>query len=77
MSYGYSQRLAERNKEADIKSLGVVLGRVCIKHNVPVTTVADALNVSRATVYNWFSGACTPNRRYYASINKLLKRYAG
>lgn len=77
MSYGYSQRLVDRNKEADTKSLGVALGRVCIKKNVPVTSVAEALGVTRATIYNWFSGLCRPNAKYYAAIQKLMKRYAG
>lgn len=77
MSYGYSQRLVERNKEADNKSLGVALGRVCIKKNVPVISVAKALGVTRATVYNWFTGLCQPNAKYYADIQKLIKRHAG
>jgi predicted transcriptional regulator len=77
MSYGYSQRLVERNKDADNKSVGVALGRVCIKKNVPVSTVATALGVTRATVYNWFTGLCKPHAKYYAEIQKLIKRHAG
>ena len=61
MSYGYSQSLVEANKKANIKSLGVALGRLCIKHGVPVSEVAQELNVSRATVYNWFWGATSPS----------------
>jgi transposase len=60
MSYGYSQSLVDANKKADIKSLGVALGRLCIKHGVPVSEVAQELGVSRATVYNWFWGTTSP-----------------
>ena len=60
MSYGYSQSLVEANKKASIKSLGVALGRLCIKHGVSVSEVAKELGVSRATVYNWFWGVTSP-----------------
>jgi predicted transcriptional regulator len=60
MSYGYSQSLVEANKRASIKSLGVALGRLCIKHGVSVSEVAKELRVSRMTVYNWFWGVTSP-----------------
>jgi len=60
MSYGYSNRLIELNKEADHRLLGVQLGRVCIARDVPVSDVAVHLGVSRQTVYNWFCGANAP-----------------
>lgn len=60
MSYGYSQSLVKANKRASIKSLGVALGRLCIKHGVSVSELARELSVSRMTVYNWFSGVRTP-----------------
>lgn len=74
MTYGYSQRIVELNKEADKTSLGVVLGRACIKANTPVQEAAEYLGVSRTTVYNWFTGAFTPHPKYHAAITKLLKR---
>jgi DNA-binding transcriptional regulator YiaG len=78
MSYGYSQRLVDANKEADAKSLGVTLGRLCIKHGVPVSEVARYLHVSRMTVYNWFWGVTTPtasmNNSLFSYIEKLKKR---
>lgn len=61
MSYGYSQSLVEANKKADAKSLGVALGRLCIKHGVSVSEVAKELSVSRMTVYNWFWGVTLPS----------------
>jgi hypothetical protein len=54
MKYGYSLRIADLNKKADGTLLGVKLGRLCIKNNVPVVEVSTKLGVSRQTVYNWF-----------------------
>lgn len=60
MSYGYSLRLVERNRQASDKKLGVRLGRVCIAQEVPVTVVANEFGVTRQTVYNWFTGVSIP-----------------
>lgn len=77
MSYGYSQQLAERNKTANGKLLGVALGRVCIRYGVPVTTVAKTLKVTRATVYNWFVGTHEPHIKYSDKIKELIEKYRG
>lgn len=72
MSYGYSARLIELNKRADKRLLGVRLGRVCIKHNVPVADVASQLGVSRQTIYNWFTGASNPQQTFVDAVEVLL-----
>jgi hypothetical protein len=63
MTYGYSQRLAELNRSAGLESVGVALGRECIRVGISVRTVAQDLKVSRMTVYNWFTGASKPGKR--------------
>ena len=75
MSYGYSARLIALNKEADSKLLGVKLGRICIKRNIPVSLVASRLGVSRQTVYNWFTGANTPLNQSVGAVQALLKSF--
>lgn len=72
MGYGYSARLIELNKQADKRLLGVRLGRVCIKHNIPVADVASTLGVSRQTVYNWFTGDTSPQRVIAPAVQNLL-----
>jgi len=52
MTYGYSQSLVYANKKANVKSLGVALGRVCIRANISVNKIADDFGVSRMTIYN-------------------------
>lgn len=75
MSYGYTRRLDSLNKQADGSSLGVKLGRVCIKREVPAAQVASQLGVSRQTVYNWFIGLHEPNDELTASIKKIIAKY--
>lgn len=72
MAYGYSIRLVQANKQASIQNLGVRLGRVCIKANIPVTNVADQLGVSKQAVYNWFTGAYNPQRLLAPAIEELI-----
>jgi hypothetical protein len=74
MSYGYSQRLVEANKEADEQSWGVLLGRKCISLDIPVNVIAARFNVSRATIYNWFWGATNPSPAHAIQIERMLPR---
>ncbi len=60
MTQGYSLRIRNLNGKADKRKLGVRLGRVCIKHDIPVSVVAQRMGVTRATVYNWFCGTSVP-----------------
>jgi hypothetical protein len=75
MSYGYSQRLVEANKKADVDSLGVALGRFCIERNIPVNEVSDYLGVSRSAVYNWFWGSSIPSRHVGETIVLFMRQY--
>ena len=72
MSYGYSARLIELNKQADPKLLGVRLGKACIKKNLSVHEVANKFGVSRQTVYNWFMGRSSPQNVVAEAVNDLL-----
>lgn len=71
MSYGYSIKLVRANELADGYSLGVRLGKMCIKHDIPVSKVANDLGVSRQTVYNWFCGGSSPQ----GECIKLIRDY--
>ena len=72
MSYGYSQSLVQANKQASIKSLGVALGRVCIRANISVSKIADDFGVTRMTIYNWFKGESTPHSGYAQTISDYI-----
>jgi len=72
MGYGYSIRLIQLNKAADRKLLGVRLGKLCIQHDVPVSSVATKLGVSRQTVYNWFIGTTSPRPTLVQRVEKFI-----
>jgi len=76
MSYGYTTRLNSLNRQADKSSLGVKLGKVCIKQEIPVAEVASQLGVSRQTIYNWFQGTHYPHPDLTDDIKALLTSYA-
>lgn len=76
MSYGYSARLIALNKKADSKLLGVRLGRVCIQQNIPVSTVASRLGVSRQTIYNWFMGETNLQDQSVDAVQDLIKSFS-
>jgi DNA-binding phage protein len=72
MAYGYSVRLVELNKQANPRLVGVRLGKVCIKKNIPVSEVARELGVSRQTVYNWFVGESNPQNLSVDAVEQLI-----
>lgn len=72
MSTGYSLHLRDLNAKANKRKLGVRLGRICIKQGVPVAVVAQAMRVTRATVYNWFSGASNPQPAVTSDIELYI-----
>jgi DNA-binding phage protein len=73
MAYGYSVRLIELNKRANPRLVGVRLGKVCIKRNIPVSAVARELGVSRQTVYNWFVGESNPQNLIVDAVEQLIE----
>jgi DNA-binding XRE family transcriptional regulator len=76
MSYGYSAKLIKLNKQASRKLLGVRLGRLCIKCDIPVAQVARKLGVSRQTVYNWFVGASSPRAELIPAVEKFIASHS-
>ena len=72
MTYGYSQSLVHANKKASVKSLGVALGRVCIRENISVSKIADDFGVTRMTIYNWFKGDSVPYHSYDEAISDYI-----
>jgi hypothetical protein len=72
MSKGYTINVYRANADADPQLLGVQLGRYCIDNNIPVSEVADALGITRATIYNWFSGGNVGKAHHVAAIKAYL-----
>ena len=51
----YSQKIIDTVASSP-KTVGNQLGRWAIHLDFPVTKIAEALGVTRQTVYNWFEG---------------------
>lgn len=58
MSRPYSTKFLSSLDEADdTYRIGYRVAKLCVNANLPAKYVAEALEVSRATVHNWFRGA--------------------
>lgn len=52
----YSEEFLLEMYRADPNKTGVALAHACVKANLPAKYVAQALEVSRMTIYSWFRG---------------------
>lgn len=68
---GYSQHIIEANASAE-ESVGTKLGKVCIEQKIPASLVAQSLEVSRQTVYDWFTGKTKPIRAQAEKIEAFI-----
>lgn len=75
MAYGYNTSLIDKNKNANGRTLGVRLGRLCIRRRIPVSLVSDVVGVTRQTVYNWFTGRSEPSDKYTLAIKTFIRKY--
>jgi DNA-binding transcriptional regulator YiaG len=57
MARPYSQEFIDEVFSKNTHRIGVQLAQECVKANLPAKYVAQALNVSRITIHNWFRGA--------------------
>lgn len=58
MSRPYSTKfLSELDSADDTYRIGYKMAKLCVAANLPAKYVAEAVEVSRATVHNWFRGA--------------------
>lgn len=72
---GYDSLFIRKVEDADQKPAVLALAEVCIERSVPVTEVANAFGVTRATIYNWMTGKTAPNPRYLALMPKVTARF--
>ena len=47
---------------------------MCVKNDIPVTDVAEFLEVSRMTVYNWFKGSTKVCEPHLQKVEKLVSK---
>lgn len=67
----YRVDFRQRVDAAQARRLGFKLAKQCVRLGVPVNNVANAMNLSRQTIYNWFkTGAIA--ERHNERATKLL-----
>lgn len=53
--------------------LGTQLAKLCVKANIPISYVAEAVGVSRVTAHSWFHGARPVGLRSKAKVKQFMK----
>ena len=73
--YNSTKKLIETADQANPGLIGVQLGLLCVNNNIPVNVVAEALKVSRQTVYSWFIDKHRPGRSKEDAVKQLIAEY--
>lgn len=74
-SRGYSTLFIRKVDEADQGDLVRQYAHACIDRNLPIMEVARRMEVTRATIYNWFTGKASPRAHQQEKIRKTLARW--
>lgn len=74
-SRGYYTLFIRKVEEADQGDLVRQYANACIDRNLPMSEVARRMDVTRATIYNWFTGKATPRAHQQEKIRKTLARW--
>ena len=69
----YSERFLLDLNKSDPTRIGVQLGKVCVKANLPTSYVAEAFNVSRMSIHSWFRGQYVREKNYERIVKFIEK----
>lgn len=72
---GYSTLFLSAIEAAELDPVVRQFANGCISRGIPVAAVADWQGVTRASVYNWFTGKTTPRRVQMAMMKKVVARW--
>jgi transcriptional regulator with XRE-family HTH domain len=74
-SRGYSTLFIRKVGEADQGDLVIQFANACIDREIPIVEIAERMEVTRATIYNWFTGKSSPRAYQQEKIRKTLARW--
>ena len=74
ISRGYSTLFIRKVEEADQGTLVIQFANACIDRELPIAEIARRMEVTRATVYNWFTGKSSPRVHQQEKIRRTLAR---
>ena len=72
---GYSTLFLRKIAEADPDLPVFQFASVCVSREIPITEIARRFGVTRATVYNWFTGRSEPRAYQHEKMQKLMDRW--
>lgn len=75
ISRGYSTLFIRKVGEADQGDLVIQFANECIDRELPIAEIALRMEVTRATIYNWFTGKSSPRAHQQEKIRKTLARW--
>ena len=71
MAKSYSEKYLLSLNDLNEKRIGVQFGKLCVKANLPPSMIADAMGVSRMSVYNWFRGKVV-NQKNVEKVERFM-----
>jgi DNA-binding phage protein len=74
-SRGYSTLFIRKVEEADQGNLVIQFANACIDRELPIAEIARRMEVTRATIYNWFTGKSSPRVHQQEKIRRTLVRW--
>ena len=74
-SRGYYTLFIRKVEEADQGDLVIQFANACIDRELPIAEIALRMEVTRATIYNWFTGKSSPRAHQQEKIRKTLARW--
>jgi len=75
ISRGYTTLFIRKVEEADQGTLVIQFANACIDRELPIAEIARRMEVTRATVYNWFTGKSSPRVHQQEKIRRTLARW--
>ena len=71
---GYASSFINEVNASDKSKIGVQLGLICIKRDIPVTDISQFFDVSRMTIYSWFRGKTNVPEKHRDKMQKLVDK---
>lgn len=73
---GYTTLFLSAIEGAELDPVVKQFAAGCIARGIPIASVASRLGVTRASVYNWFTGKTAPRHAQMAQIKRVVARWS-
>lgn len=73
---GYTTLFLSAIEKAELDPVVRQFAEGCIARGIPIVSIASRLYVTRASVYNWFTGKTAPRRAQMVQIKRVVARWS-